>query len=162
MVEKLKIYRGLNKKRFLLRNERGYSFKEESLSYIYIYKYLNSFFLTGSDNDEYIKQQYKRLKIENNELSLIYDYDSYSILKGNIQGDFFNSFFIDFNIQWHDVLFEKEGVDYSIKSLGLVGKKINESSFKGEFYNCFGDVLFQEDTFNLIHEVLPSELSENN
>ena len=127
---------------------------------ICIYK-KNALFLAGEDmEDKKVIEiiNHKRFKASSLELKFLIS------PQGRINGDLTKNFLIDFDTTQagYAQIFNHKGKKYTgIQSIGMSGKYIDNTSFKAKFYNCFGDIIFNEDLFDLIHEGFPSDSSKN-
>lgn len=184
-MEKIKIYKSSKEVEFQTFND--YNSSKSNLSeHIYVYLYIKSndyknqrdgygggydkdyinsaLFRFGSKqhymerDEEKMKEFIEKISIDNQGINY------FSIAKGFIKGDFYKSFLIDFDNRngMNLSILKHENKEYrGMDSIGMVGEYIDEKTFKAKFYNCFGDIIFNEDTFNLIHEGFPSNSSKD-
>ncbi|WGK66198.1 hypothetical protein [Croceiramulus getboli] len=136
-----------------INNDRGHY--EMIQVYLYLYKYRHQFFLTIGSNDEHQTKSLSRLKLIENKIELKFNYDTQVFSEGTMFGDYDAHFCIDFSVEWHEIIFKRADFEYQIRSLGMVALKSKKKGFKAQFYNCFGDVLFEECHYDLIYEGNP-------
>lgn len=150
-MDKIKIYKSVNKHTRKSLEERGYGTSTIEINlYIFIYKTYALLLSGGITNDtdviDLLKNKY--FKISSSNLEYL------TASEGQIKGDFEKQFLIEFDTSkgWYLEIIEcNEQRIHGIKTIGLVGKNLGDDSFKATMYHCFGEVLFQEDTFQLIH-----------
>ncbi|WGK66196.1 hypothetical protein [Croceiramulus getboli] len=141
-------------------NDRGHY--EINQNYIYLYRFKAQLFILLGDNDEHKISLMSRLKHEPDRLIHKSDFDRRLLSEGRLFGDFDHAFLASFFTNWHDLVFKRKEVKYELHSCGLVGEAVNEELFKAKFYNCFGEVIFDECNYHLIYEGDPQKTALDN
>lgn len=123
-------------------------YEKECYLYVYIYHDMALISLYHIELDLF--------SITNNELHTVN-----SNAKGYIKGDFKEDFLIAFkNLNWRLNFFNHKKTEYiGLTFSGMEGKCIDNKLFKATFFTPFGEILFEENIFQLIEEFFFSHKS---